>query len=70
MPPVGFEPTISVLERAKDSSCLRPRGHFRPTNHNIEDYYYYYYYYIAVFSIYYIAVFSIDNASVIYTKKV
>jgi hypothetical protein len=27
MPWVGFGPTIPAFERAKDSSCLRPRGH-------------------------------------------
>jgi hypothetical protein len=27
MPPVGFEHTISLLEKGEDSSCLRPRGH-------------------------------------------
>jgi hypothetical protein len=27
MPPVGFEPTISVFGASEDSSCLRLRGH-------------------------------------------
>jgi hypothetical protein len=27
MPQVRFEPSIPVFERAKDGSCLGPRGH-------------------------------------------